>query len=91
MTKAKSKKPKKEWPKKEPEVFHYFNAKGENLWGFRHRYYNAQGNRTEKSGQGLATENAAIRKLLEVKSALINGNVKQVDNSNSFRVNGYLV
>jgi integrase len=82
MTTTKTKKPKKEWSKKEPEVFHYFNAKGEKLWGYRHRYYDALGKRTEKTGQGLSSENVAIRKLLEVKSALINGNVKKVDNSN---------
>ncbi|MFC5587598.1 tyrosine-type recombinase/integrase [Sporosarcina soli] len=81
-TTNKTKKPKKEWSKKEPEVFRYFNAKGEKLWGYRHRYYDTLGKRTEKSEQGLASENIAIRKLLEVKSALINGNAKQVDNSN---------
>lgn len=81
MTKKLSK-PKKVPSKKEPEVFYYFNAAGEKLWGFRHRYYDALGKRREKSEQGLHSENIAIRKLLEVKSNLINGNASRVDNSN---------
>lgn len=68
--------------KKEPEVLSYFNAKNENLWGFRHRYYDSLGDRREKSGQGLPSENIAIRKLLEAKTDLINGNHSKVDNSN---------
>lgn len=77
-----SKKPKKNYLKNEPEVFWYLNAKGDKLWGFRHRYYDALGNRREKPKQGLATETIAIRELLKVKTDLINGNVKRVDNSN---------
>lgn len=50
--------------------------------GFRHRYYDALGNRREKPKQGLVSENIAIRELLKVKTDLINGNVKRVDNTN---------
>ena len=32
--------------------------------------------------QGLATKNIAIRGLLKVKTDLVNGNVKKIDNSN---------
>ena len=56
--------------------------KREKLWGFRHRYYDALGKRREKPKQGLASENIAIRELLKVKTDLINGNVKRVDNTN---------
>lgn len=80
--KEKTKKPKKNYTSKEPEVFWYLNAKGDKLWGFRHKYYDALGIRQEKPKQGLMTENIAIRELLAVKTDLINGNVKLVDNSN---------
>ncbi|MEK4712298.1 tyrosine-type recombinase/integrase [Sporosarcina sp. FSL K6-5500] len=80
--KNKSKKPKKNFTSKEPEVFWHLNAKGEKLWGFRHRYYDTFGKRREKPKQGLASENIAIRELLKVKTELINGNTKRVDNSN---------
>lgn len=70
------------YSKKEPEIFHYFNAKKEKLWGFRHRYYDASGKRREKSKQGLASEKLALRGLLEVKADIVNGNIKLVDHSN---------
>jgi len=73
---------KKEQSKKEPEVYYYYNTKGVKLWGFRHRYYDALNNRREKSAQGLVSETIAIRALLEIKTDLINGNIKRVDNTN---------
>jgi len=84
VTKAKeqTKKAKNNYTSKEPAVFWYLNAKGVKLWGFRHKYYDAFGRRQEKPKQGLASENIAIRELLKVKTDLINGNVKRVDNSN---------
>lgn len=81
MTKA-NKKPIRVYSKKEPEVYHYFNAKGEKLWGFRHRFYDSVGDRREKAKQGLKSENIAIRALLEIKTDLINGDIKKVDNAN---------
>ena len=78
----KTKKPKKYYESKEPEVFHYFNAKGDKLWGFRHRYYDALSKRREKAKQGLTSEKIAIRELLKVKTDLINGNHSKIDNSN---------
>lgn len=80
--KKKSKNPKLYFKSKEPGVCYYFNAKGKKLWGFRHRYYDALGNRREKFRQGLASEKIAIRELLIVKTDLINGDVKKVDHSN---------
>lgn len=81
-TKEKRKKPEKHASSKEKEVFWYLNAKGEKLWGFRHRYYDALEKRREVPRQGFATETIAIRELLKVKTDLINGNVKKVDNTN---------
>ncbi|MBO1513222.1 site-specific integrase [Metabacillus bambusae] len=68
--------------KKDPELFWYKNAKGEKLWCFRHRYYDSLGNRKEKSKQGFKTENEAYRALLEVKTNILNGDVKRVESSN---------
>jgi len=68
--------------RKDPELFSYKNAKGEKLWCFRHRYYDALGKRKEKSKQGFKTENEAYRALLEVKTNILNGDVKRVENSN---------
>jgi len=77
-----SKKPELFKTKKDPELYYYFNAKKEKLWCFRHRYYDALGKRREKSKQGFKKENEAYRALLEVKSNILNGDVKKVENSN---------
>lgn len=68
--------------KKDNNLYYYFNAKDEKIWGFRYRYYDALGTRREKSKQGLKTEKAAYRLLLEVKTSILNGEEKQVENSN---------
>lgn len=64
---------------KENEVSSYMNVKGVTLWQYRIKFYDALGKRKEKRKIGFKTEKAAIRSLLEVKAALINGNVKQVE------------
>lgn len=68
--------------KKDPELFYYSNAKNEKRWCFRHRYYDSLGNRREKAKQGFTTENEAYRELLEVKSSILNGEIKKVEQSN---------
>ncbi|MCU5766016.1 site-specific integrase [Bacillus cereus] len=68
--------------KKDPELYYYFNTKGVKLWCFRHRYYDSLGKRREKYKQGYKSENEAYRGLLEVKTSILNGEVKQVKNSN---------
>lgn len=65
--------------KKDPELYYYFNAKNEKMFMYRHRYYDALGKRREKSKQGFKSENEAYRKLLEVKSSILNGDSKQVE------------
>lgn len=76
----------KEWYKlklhkssKEPEIYYYFNANEEKMWMFRHKYYNETGNRKEKKKRGFNTEKAALKSLLEVKTALLSGESKQVE------------
>lgn len=65
---------------KEPEIFHYFNANKEKLWMFRHKYYDATGKRREKKKSGFKTEEAALKVLLEVKTATLRGETKQIEN-----------
>lgn len=68
--------------KKDNDLYYYFNAKKEKLWGFRYRYYDALGNRKEKSKQGFKNEKDGYKALLEVKASVINGDVRHVENSN---------
>lgn len=41
---------------KDKELFYYFNAKKEQMYMYRHRYYDALGKRREKSKQGFKNE-----------------------------------
>jgi integrase len=68
--------------KKDNDLYYYFNSKGEKMWCYRHRYYDALGKRKEKSKQGFTSEKDAYRELLEVKANILNGHKKQVENSN---------
>lgn len=68
--------------KKDPEIFYYFNAKNQKMFAYRHRYYDSMGKRKEKSKQGFTNEKEAYRELIEVKSQILNGNTKHVENSN---------
>lgn len=77
-----TKKPKMHKLKKDSELFYYFNAKEEKLYAYRHRYYDALGNRREKLKQAFKTEKEAYRALLEVRTQIVNGDVKQVSNAN---------
>lgn len=64
---------------KDPELYHYFNAKKEKLWLYRHKYYDGLGKRKEKKKSGFKTEKAAMKALLEVKAATLRGEHKQVE------------
>ncbi|WML54347.1 tyrosine-type recombinase/integrase [Neobacillus sp. PS3-12] len=68
--------------KKDKDLYYYLNAKGDKRWCYRYRYYDALGKRKEKSQQGFTSEKEAYKALLEIKASIINGDVKQVENSN---------
>lgn len=68
--------------KKDPELYYYYNSKKEKMWMYRHKYYDSLGKRKEKKKSGFKTEKDAIKVLLEVKAAVLNGEVKKVENSN---------
>lgn len=65
--------------KKDPELYYYFNSNKEEMFMYRHRYYDALGNRWEKSKQGFKSENGAYRKLLEIRLAISNGDTKRIE------------
>lgn len=67
---------------KDDDLYYYFNAKEEKRWLYRYRYYDAFGKRREKSKQGFKSENEAYRALLEVKTSILNGDIKEVENEN---------
>ncbi len=64
---------------KDPELYHYFNAKNEKLWMFRHKYHDSIGKRKEKKKSGFKTERDALKALLEVKAATLRGESKQIE------------
>src|SRR5699024_283027 len=61
----------------------------EKLYMYRHRYYDSLGKRREKSKRGFKNEKEAYRKLLEVKSSILNGDIKHVENED-IRVSEWL-
>jgi integrase len=68
--------------KKDPELYYYFNAKGEKRWMFRHKYYNQFGVRDEVKRQGFHTEKEAHKALLKIKVDTISGATNHVEFSN---------
>lgn len=64
---------------KEPELYYYYNVNEEKMWMYRHKYYDNMGKRKEKKKSGFTTEKAALRSLLEVKTATLRGETKQVE------------
>lgn len=74
---------------KEPEIYHYFNANKEQLWMYRHKYYDGTGKRREKKKSGFATEKAALKALLEVKASTLRGQTKHIENE-GLTVSDYL-
>ncbi len=47
---------------------------------FRHKYYDLFGKRKEKKKSGFKSDKEALKELLEVKAAMLNGQSKQVEN-----------
>ncbi|WP_058306277.1 tyrosine-type recombinase/integrase [Gracilibacillus massiliensis] len=68
--------------RKDPELYYYFNATGEKLWCYRHKYYDNVGRRKEKKKSGFKTEKEAYKTLLEIKASTLRGETKQVDYDN---------
>ena len=57
----------KKYSKKEPNVYRYTKNTGEQLWGYRYKYYDALNRRREVKRHGFSSENDAIRSLLQIK------------------------
>ncbi|MCM3032227.1 site-specific integrase [Niallia sp. MER 6] len=67
--------------KKDPELYYYFNPKGEKKWMYRHKYYDQYGKRKEKKKR-FDTEKEAYQALLKLKVDTIRGATKPVEFSN---------
>lgn len=61
------------------EVYYYFLKNGEKRWMYRHKYKDILGKRKEKKKSSFKTERDAFKALLEVKAAILNGQVNQVE------------
>ncbi len=66
--------------KVDEELYYYFLKNGEKRWMYRHKYYDALGERQEKKKSSFKTEKAGLKALLEVKASLLDGQVKKVEN-----------
>ncbi|WP_342577231.1 tyrosine-type recombinase/integrase [Psychrobacillus sp. FSL K6-2843] len=64
---------------KEPEIYYYYNVNKEKMWMYRHKYYDNTGKRKEKKKSGFTSEKAALKSLLEVKTATLRGESKQIE------------
>lgn len=67
--------------KKDDELYYYFLKNKNKRWMYRHKYYDNFGKRKEKKKSGFKTEKECLKALLEIKSALLNGQQLQVENS----------
>lgn len=63
------------------EIYYYVLKTGEKRFLYRHKYYDVLGKRKEKKKSGFITDKDALKALLEVKSAILNGQFKQVEES----------
>ncbi|UFT98135.1 site-specific integrase [Radiobacillus kanasensis] len=63
------------------EIYYYVLKNGEKSYLYRHKYYDDLGKRKEKKKSGFKTEKEAYRALLEIRAALLNGQVKKVENN----------
>jgi integrase len=68
--------------KKDPLIRSYLTNIGEERWRFRYKYYDSLGDRKEANRQGFRSENEAYRALLEIKTSIVNGEVKKVEKAN---------
>lgn len=66
--------------KVDDEIYYYFLKSGEKRWMYRHKYYDTLGKRREKKKSGFKSEKNALKALLKVKSDLLDGQVRQVEN-----------
>lgn len=66
---------------KQDEVYYYFLKNGDKRYMYRHKYYDNLGKRKEKKESGFVSEKEALKALVGVEAALLNGQVKQVEHS----------
>lgn len=67
--------------KAEKEIEKYQLKNGEIRYRYRYKYYDSDGNRREKKESSFVSKKDAEKALLQVKSDVLNGNLKKVKNS----------
>lgn len=67
--------------KADDELYYYFLKSGAKRWMYRHKYYDTFGERREKKKSSFKTEKAALKELLDVKAALLNGQTRHIDHN----------
>lgn len=65
----------------EKELYYYFLKSGEKRFMYRHKYQDSLGRRKEKKKSGFKTEKTALRSLLEIKAAILNGQDSHIENN----------
>lgn len=65
--------------KADDELYYYLLKNGAKRFMYRHKYNDSLGKRKEKKKSGFKTEKEALKALLEVKSALLSGNNRQIE------------
>lgn len=66
---------------KEQEIYYYFLKNGDKRYMYRHKYIDTLGKRREKKKSSFLTEKEALRSLLEVKAAILNGQSRHIEHS----------
>lgn len=61
------------------EVYYYFLKSGAKRFMYRHKYYDSLDVRREKKKSSFKTEKEALKELLEVKSAILRGETRQIE------------
>ncbi|GEM01939.1 AP2-like DNA-binding integrase domain-containing protein [Halolactibacillus halophilus] len=68
--------------RKDSELYYYYTKSNEKRWLYRHNYKDTNGKWKEKKKQGFKSEKEAYRSLLEIKAKTVNGQSREVKNSN---------
>jgi len=66
---------------KENEIYYYYLKNGDKRYMYRHKYVDVLGKRKEKKKSGFNTKKEALRSLLEVQAAILNGDSNQIEHS----------
>lgn len=69
---------------KENEIYYYYLKNGDKRYMYRHKYVDVLGKRKEKKKSGFKTEKAALKALLKIKAALLDEDIRPIENNEMF-------